>query len=1278
MRPWSLASLKFALLMAVISGIGHAQIAGRNINMVAGVQWPGGDPFLQRQDEPTLAVSTRNPIHLMAGSNDYRTVDLPGLAGGETGDAWLSVFKSFDGGNTWTSTLLPGYPQDNSPASVGSPLKAFQAAADPVVRAGTNGLFYYAGLVFNRGPNAASAIVVSRFLDNNNNEASDPTQFLGTTAVTYGTSAVFLDKPWMAVNIPRAGALTCQVGSPLQSIPGGNVYVSYTAFAGSETQGAIMFSRSRDCGGSWSAPIQIAASTLTNQGSTIAIHPTTGAIYVAWRRFASATALDAIMFSKSTDGGQTFSAPSVATLISPFDQGTSAVSFRTNSYPSMAVDGNGLIYLAWAQRGVGPGSDARIVVSTSSTGATWSAPVPVDNPAVRGHQIMPSLTFAGGTLAVLYYDLRDDTTTGIYTSLGNGQYSEVRAPLGDLAGPSPLPQKVFTTGIIDAAPQGLGVLQRRHTMDVRVAQSNAGSLQFTSTKVSQYPIGSRPSSTVVEQLQTNVPNLPMFALGTVPFMGDYVDIAALAFVKDVNGNWIYNTAASYSTIFRAVWTDNRDVRPPSDGNWANYTPPTSPSTQVNSIFDPSQLQPPCQLGQSGARNQNIYTSVISQGLVANSPGNSKPLNAQFPRAFVLSVQNTSKFDKTFRLVVANQPTGGRASFAQRSTSSSAVKLDVSIAASSSISRTVFVISPVAQAQVRVDIAEVTAPNGSVVPGGLQSSVMLNPDPTNPANPAIAGAEVYNPDVSNPDVSNPDVSNPDVSNPDVSNPDVSNVVVENPDVSNPDVSNPDVSNPDVSNPDVSNPDVSNPDVSNGTIRDVSWLVQNMGNTYSSYTVKTVLANSFPAGFKEQLIINKIYTTPVSSNCTLKLQTTTEVLTNIIAPVFSSLGSVGNPDVSNAAIGNATLTLAPNDTARITMRVVNPDRNTNANFDPSQAVIAAATAHAVDTTDLSNGVTQPPVGASKLLILTTSLASGQVGTPYPATTLLSGGGTAPVTWSLPAGNFLPGGLSLSAAGTITGTPNTAGTFTFNVTASDAGAPQQIAIQTLSIVIAAQKPLVITTTSVPNGYVGLGYNYTLTATGGLGNRTWAVTLGNLPPGVSLSSAGVLTGTPATLGISTFTATVTDQSPIPLVTSHAFTLQVVPLSMTYVVQPASTRTNQTIPVQVKVQDGFGNPISGLPVTLTIGAGGAAVYDAVRDYSNSSIPMAHGATGQCRISTELVLHPSPRPCWQTLAPVPRAASVGRTRNRCRTWRGSYTTRLPTPSFTRWPEVFQPNNRRMF
>lgn len=87
----------------------RAQVPGPNVNMVSGTNWTNGDPFLQRQNEPSIAVSSRNSSHLLAGANDYRTVDLPGALGiDERGDAWLGLFKSFDGGADMAEHTAPG------------------------------------------------------------------------------------------------------------------------------------------------------------------------------------------------------------------------------------------------------------------------------------------------------------------------------------------------------------------------------------------------------------------------------------------------------------------------------------------------------------------------------------------------------------------------------------------------------------------------------------------------------------------------------------------------------------------------------------------------------------------------------------------------------------------------------------------------------------------------------------------------------------------------------------------------------------------------------------------------------------------------------------------------------------------------------------------------------------------------------------------------------------------------------------------------------------------
>jgi hypothetical protein len=51
------------------------------------------------QNEQNIAVSTRNVLHLLASANDDRSIDLPGTCDDRpTGDAWLGLFESLDGG----------------------------------------------------------------------------------------------------------------------------------------------------------------------------------------------------------------------------------------------------------------------------------------------------------------------------------------------------------------------------------------------------------------------------------------------------------------------------------------------------------------------------------------------------------------------------------------------------------------------------------------------------------------------------------------------------------------------------------------------------------------------------------------------------------------------------------------------------------------------------------------------------------------------------------------------------------------------------------------------------------------------------------------------------------------------------------------------------------------------------------------------------------------------------------------------------------------------------
>jgi len=161
---------------------------------------------------------------------------------------------------------------------------------------------------------------------------------------------------------------------------------------------------------------------------------------------------------------------------------------------------------------------------------------------------------------------------------------------------------------------------------------------------------------------------------------------------------------------------------------------------------------------------------------------------------------------------------------------------------------------------------------------------------------------------------------------------------------------------------------------------------------------------------------------------------------------------------------------------------------------------------------------------LTITTTTLPAATVDTPY-SQTLAASGGTLPYTWSITVG-ALPAGLTLDpATGIISGTPTTAETANFTVTVTDSIAATDT--QDLSITVSPVPiPLAITTTTLPNANFGIAYSQTLAATGGTPPYAWSISAGTLPSALTLSAAGVISGTPLVSGPFDFTVMVTDSA--------------------------------------------------------------------------------------------------------------------------------------------------------
>ena len=191
--------------------------------------------------------------------------------------------------------------------------------------------------------------------------------------------------------------------------------------------------------------------------------------------------------------------------------------------------------------------------------------------------------------------------------------------------------------------------------------------------------------------------------------------------------------------------------------------------------------------------------------------------------------------------------------------------------------------------------------------------------------------------------------------------------------------------------------------------------------------------------------------------------------------------------------------------------------------------------------SGGNSPPnPAQSSNLTVTTTGLPGGTVGAAYSSAVAASGG-TTPYTYS--AGS-LPNGLTISSTtGMITGTPaqRSVGTASATITVTDSSRPSpQSATSTLSIKISPAS-LAVTTSSLPGGTAGSPYpSTTLEASGGVPPYTWALSSGNLPPGLTLSAAGAITGTPSGGGTYLLAFVVTDSYSTPETAKASLTLTI------------------------------------------------------------------------------------------------------------------------------------------
>ncbi|MCB9933984.1 MAG: putative Ig domain-containing protein [Planctomycetes bacterium] len=202
----------------------------------------------------------------------------------------------------------------------------------------------------------------------------------------------------------------------------------------------------------------------------------------------------------------------------------------------------------------------------------------------------------------------------------------------------------------------------------------------------------------------------------------------------------------------------------------------------------------------------------------------------------------------------------------------------------------------------------------------------------------------------------------------------------------------------------------------------------------------------------------------------------------------------------------------------------------NVAPTSSLVAADVGvHTfdVDVTDGSLVTTiavSITVAAAPAYVTVSPLTDGEQGIAY-SFQLVVNGGTPALAFTLASGT-LPPGVGLNASGLLSGTPTLAGVYAFDVTATDSlGVGVTGSFQITVDPPATGNPTITTTSPLPTGTQDAVYAaVTITATGGTGTYSFAVTGGTLPPGLSLSAAGVVSGTPTLAGTYAFDITVTD----------------------------------------------------------------------------------------------------------------------------------------------------------
>ena len=219
-----------------------------------------------RQNEPAIAIDPRNTNVMVGSSNDYcgvhnRTVD--GVPQ-PVGPIWLGYYRSQNGGSSFHSSLVPGYPDDTSPYASRAQIRT-ATSGDPVLAWDKHGRLF-AGAEASEDPAGTPKgfgdVWVASYENpggSAGNALNDGKEFKRSVTVAKGSSAPgtggkFNDKT--SIEADRTTS-ACE----------GNVYFSWSSYNGNGGN-TVNFSRSTDHGQTFSNPVNLGPVTPRSSSRT--------------------------------------------------------------------------------------------------------------------------------------------------------------------------------------------------------------------------------------------------------------------------------------------------------------------------------------------------------------------------------------------------------------------------------------------------------------------------------------------------------------------------------------------------------------------------------------------------------------------------------------------------------------------------------------------------------------------------------------------------------------------------------------------------------------------------------------------------------------------------------------------------------------------------------------------------------------------------------------------------------------------------------------------------